>query len=37
MVKNLLEKKKSFLCIGRNHIFQVELENSLEKKSLQMN
>jgi hypothetical protein len=25
------------LGIGKNHIFQVELENSLEKKSLQIN
>jgi len=30
-------KKKSFICIRRNHIFQVELEKSLEKISLQMN
>jgi hypothetical protein len=36
LLKKLLEKK-SFICIRRNHIFQVELENSLEKISLQMN
>jgi hypothetical protein len=36
LLKKMLEKK-SLLGIGKNHIFQVELENSLEKKSLQIN